>query len=733
MENLDYLSLLNPAQREAVTADPGNLLVLAGAGSGKTRVLVYRIAWLLQNTKISPANILAVTFTNKAAREMRTRLEELLQIPMQVMWVGTFHGLAHRLLRTHWNEAGLKQTFQIIDSDDQYRIIRSIQKNLDFDESKWPVKQTQWFINNKKDAGIRSKSIQKTGDLFNDTLNRVYSSYEEMCEKNNLVDFAELLLRSHELLLNNSELLGHYQERFQHILVDEFQDTNTIQYAWIRLLSGKGSNVTAVGDDDQSIYGWRGARIENIHKLSQDLPDTKTIRLEQNYRSTANILEAANAVIANNRNRLGKNLWTEGNKGELITLYGAFNETDEARYVVSSIAKHLKEGNARGDIAILYRSNAQSRVLEEQLLQAGIPYRVYGGVRFFDRAEVKYTMAYLRLVNNREDDSAFDRIVNFPTRGIGNTSLNTVKEYAKEHNLSFWDAAKLAIDPEGNIEIPTRTRNAINAFIKLIDDTGFAVKQLNLGEQIEHILHCTNLRAHFTKDKTDQGRARLENLDELISAAKEFEINNEEESALTVLQAFLAHAALEAGETQADVADNSVQLMTLHSAKGLEFPVVFLTGLEAGLFPHHLSTESEHGLEEERRLCYVGMTRAMQKLYLTYAQSRRMHGTETYKLPSMFLKEIPKELVDEFQPMMNILRPQKIKEKSYKPRLSMEQPGAINRETNLSIGQTVSHKKFGEGVVLGFEGSGEATRVQVKFKQVGTKWLVAAFAKLETA
>jgi DNA helicase-2/ATP-dependent DNA helicase PcrA len=702
------LDSLNSAQREAVTAPPSNLLVLAGAGSGKTRVLVHRIAWLLQNEKISPVNILAVTFTNKAAREMRGRLENILQIPLNSMWVGTFHGLAHRLLRAHWQEANLPQTFQILDSEDQFRLIKQVQNSVNIDIEKWPVKLSQGFINNKKDEGLRPQHLPKTGDT--EILRRIYEAYDETCQRNGLVDFAELLLRSHELWLKNAELLQHYQERFQHILIDEFQDTNTIQYAWIRLLTGKNSYVTAVGDDDQSIYAWRGAKIENIHRISKDFPHTKIIRLEQNYRSTSNILTAANAVIAHNNNRLGKNLWTDDAAGELITLYSAFNEIDEARFIVDNIEKHLQQDMARNEIAVLYRSNAQSRVLEEQFIQAGIPYRIYGGMKFFDRAEIKDALAYLRLLANRNDDTAFLRIINTPTRGIGNTTLNLLRDYAKEHKISLWEATS-------KIELPSRAATALQGFLDLIDKTSAQINQLTLPEQVEHILYVSGLRDHLAKDKTEKGRMRLENLDELINAAGEFE--GQENNGLSIFHAFLAHAALETGENQADNNENSVQLMTIHAAKGLEFPMVFLSGMEAGLFPHHASFDDTNKLEEERRLCYVGMTRAMCKLYLTYAESRRLHGSETYRRPSNFLHEIPKQLIDEFQPFANITQPISVAKEH------------DNNDTGLKIGQNVWHKKFGEGYILNFEGSGEHTRVQVNFIKSGTKWLVASYAKLE--
>jgi DNA helicase-2/ATP-dependent DNA helicase PcrA len=629
--------ILNTAQYEAVTSKSRNLLVLAGAGSGKTRVLVYRIAWLLQNENIAPFNILAVTFTNKAAREMRGRLEIILNIPLGNMWVGTFHGLAHRLLRTHWQDAKLLQTFQILDNEDQLKLIKQVQNSLNIDIEKWPIKQSQWFINSNKDEGLRPKHLQNSGDLLTDTLRRIYQAYEEACQRNGLVDFAELLLSCYELWSKNPILLNHYQQRFNHILIDEFQDTNTIQYAWIKLLAdNKSSSLTVVGDDDQSIYSWRGAKVENIYRITQDFPDTKIIRLEQNYRSTGNILTAANKVIANNANRLGKNLWTSDVTGELLTLYAAFNETNEARFIVDCINKHLSNGATHNEIAILYRSNAQSRALEEQLIQAEIPYCIYGGVKFFNRAEIKDTLAYLRLIANRNNDTAFERIVNIPSRGIGDTTLNLLRNYAQLNKVSLWETAK-------QIELSSRAANALQKFLQLIDNATKEIENLPLHEQIEHILYCSKLREHFAKDKTETGLMRLENLDELITAAYQFEPDKNED--LSALQAFLAYAALESNEDRATT-DNNVQLMTIHSAKGLEFPIVFLSGMESGLFPHYSSLEDRNKLEEERRLCYVGMTRAMRKLYLTYAQIRRLHGSETYRAPSIFLREIPMELIE---------------------------------------------------------------------------------------
>lgn len=714
MNNLYKLEELNDVQCKAVTAPPANLLVLAGAGSGKTRVLVHRIAWLIQNRDISPFNILAVTFTNKAAREMRSRLEQLLNIPLENMWVGTFHGLAHRLLRLHWQTAGLPQSFQILDAEDQQRLIKRVHKSSDLDEEKWPVKYSQWFINAQKNEGSRAKHLQNDRSLQTETLIRVYRDYEETCNRGGLVDFAELLLRSHELWLNNAELLEHYRNRFKHILVDEFQDTNTIQYAWLQLLAGKQSYLTAVGDDDQSIYGWRGAKIENIHRVSKDFTNTKIIRLEQNYRSTNNILSAANAVIANNANRLGKKLWSSGRNGELISLYPAFNEIDEAKFIVNTIKKRQQETVEYSDFAVLYRSNAQSRVIEEQLIQAGIPYRVYGGLKFFERAEIKDTLAYLRLLVRREDDSAFERIVNFPTRGIGDTTLACLRQYAHNNNIALWTAAK-----NGGLNLSARATNAVNGFLQLIDDMAKETENLALDEQVEHVLHRTSLREYFTEDKTERGQNRLENLDELVVACRQFK---PEGKTPAILQAFLAHAALEAGENQAETDGKCVQLMTLHSAKGLEFPVVFISGMEAGLFPHRSSFEDYFKLEEERRLCYVGMTRAMQKLYLTYAQNRKVYGAESFRRPSTFLLEVPKNLIEEVQPLISFIYPQFNSDN--------KSTSNISNDTGLQLGQRVSHKKFGEGYILNFEGSGEYARVQVKFDRFGTKWLVAAYAGL---
>ena len=575
---------LNDAQREAVCAPQDPLLVLAGAGSGKTRVLVHRIAWLIDVEGLSPYAVLAVTFTNKAAGEMRTRIETMIDAPASGMWVGTFHGLAHRLLRSHWQEAGLPQGFQILDSQDQLRLVKRAMQSMELDEAKWPPKQMQWFINGCKDEGRRPQHIEHRNDPYLKRQLEIYAAYEQLCQRAGLVDFAELLLRSHELWLKYPALLDHYRQRFHHILVDEFQDTNAIQYAWLRMLAGDAANITVVGDDDQSIYGWRGARVENILSYQKDFKNTRVVRLEQNYRSTANILNAANAVIENNADRMGKQLWTEDNDGELIQLYTAYNEQDEARFVIDRIEDYADKGGARSDIAILYRSNAQSRVFEERLMQCAVPYRVYGGLRFFERAEIKDALAYLRLTRNRDDDASFERVVNQPPRGIGGRTVEAIRQQARDDSCSLWQAAITVVNEK---LLAARACNAILVFLQLVDELSEGLDKLTLGEQVEHMMHPSGLVDHFTKDKGEKGQTRLENLRELVNAAQEYEADPD--SDMDALSEFLSHASLEAGEGQADAWEDCVQLMTLHSAKGLEFPLVFLCGLEEGLFPHQRS------------------------------------------------------------------------------------------------------------------------------------------------
>lgn len=722
MHSMDISTILdglNDAQRQAVAAPQNHLLVLAGAGSGKTRVLVHRTAYLIQAYHVSPFSILAVTFTNKAAAEMRRRIEALLNVPVRSMWVGTFHGLAHRLLRQHWKEAELPQAFQILDSDDQLRIIKRVINALNLDDKHWPPKQIQWFINGHKDEGRRPQHIDTNNDPHLKTMVRIYQNYEDVCQRSGVIDFAEILLRSYEMLQKNPEILAHYQQRFKHLLVDEFQDTNTIQYAWLRLIAGPHNYLMVVGDDDQSIYGWRGAKIENIHRFQKDFSGAQIIRLEQNYRSTGTILAAANALIDHNDGRLGKNLWTEGNKGEPISLYAAFNDLDEARFIVDHIQQALTHGLNRSEVALLYRSNAQSRLLEEALIQAGIPYRIYGGLRFFDRAEIKDALAYLRLLTNRDDDASFERVVNTPTRGIGENTITLLREEARMQNTSLWRAAIQLLEKKS---LTARTANALTQFLNLIDKLAIETTDLTLADQTDHMIQGSGLFAHYQKEKGEKGQMRLENLEELVSAARQFIPDNEDN--LSPLESFLAHVALEAGEHQGDAHQDCVQLMTLHSAKGLEFPLVFLCGVEEGLFPHHMSAEEPGRLEEERRLCYVGMTRAMQKLYITYAEIRRLHGTENYHRPSRFIKEIPAELVQEVRLKTQIVRP-------VNPAFNTQRDYHAISDTGLSLGQRVRHSVFGEGVILNYEGQGVHARIQVKFTDHGSKWLVASYAKLE--
>ncbi|HEX7030825.1 MAG TPA: DNA helicase II [Gammaproteobacteria bacterium] len=724
MDVTPILDPLNDAQREAVTANAPSVLVLAGAGSGKTRVLTHRIAWLVNVENVSPFSILAVTFTNKAAAEMRHRIEQLIGTSSGAMWVGTFHSIAHRLLRMHWREAGLPQGFSILDSEDQLRQVRRIVKSLDLDETRWPPKQVQWFINAKKDEGLRAGNIAGGHDPVHNQMVQLYAAYQDACDRAGLVDFAELLLRALELWRDNPELLKHYQGRFRHVLVDEFQDTNTIQYAWVRLLVGETGKPFVVGDDDQSIYGWRGARVENIHRFQQDNPGTQVVRLEQNYRSTGNILKAANAVIANNRDRMGKNLWTSDEEGDPIRLYAAYNEQDEAQFVVERVRQWVNEGGQRSDCAVLYRSNAQSRIFEEALIHAGVPYRVYGGLRFFERQEIKDALAYLRLLENRNDDASFERVVNLPTRGVGAKTLDLVRQTARERTQSLWQATQAVIAE--NL-LPARAANALRTFLDLVDEMDAAVRGLDLHEQIDHVVQGSGLIDHYSREKGERGEARIENLEELVSAGRGFDPADvpEDEEALPPLAAFLSHAALEAGEAQAAEWEDCVQLMTLHSVKGLEFPLVFMCGMEDGLFPHQRSLEDGLGLEEERRLCYVGMTRAMKNLYLSYAEQRRLWGVEQMGVPSRFLREIPSDLLYEIRPRVQVSRP------AYAPRSRSAPPPLEAPPAGLKLGARVRHQKFGDGIVLNYEGAGSQARVQVNFDDAGTKWLVLGFANLE--
>ncbi len=743
------LDSLNAAQREAVCAPRGHYLILAGAGSGKTRVLAHRIGWLTQAEDVPPWAVLAVTFTNKAAGEMRHRLGALTPGGIQGLTIGTFHGIAHRLLRQHWREAGLPEDFQILDSEDQLRLVKRVIASLGLDEAKYPHRQATWQINAWKDEGKRAGSIEHRDHPSQQTLGRIYQAYEEACQRSGLVDFGELLLRAQELWLKNPAVLEHYQQRWRQLLIDEFQDTNTLQYAWIRVLAGSTGNVFAVGDDDQSIYGWRGAKVENMARFLRDFPDVRTIKLEQNYRSTSTILTAANAVIAHNGSRLVKRLWTAGAHGERIALYTAYNEQDEARFVIQRIHEFMAEDGRASDCAILYRSNAQSRNFEEQLVQRNIAYRVYGGQRFFERAEIKDALAYLRLAANRQDDVAFERVVNTPPRGMGERTLDILRRRARGDGTSLWDAA--GIELARGSELGGRAKHAAQAFRDLIEsmhqafqatpDTPAApggaesattaapvlraATPLTLPEQVEHAITQAGLREYFERDARGHAETRVENLDELINVAARFERTAEDlEAGLDELSAFLAHAALESGERQGEAGDDCVQLMTLHSAKGLEFRVVFLVGMEEGLFPSQRSVDDEGRLEEERRLAYVGITRAREKLYVSHAESRRMHGTEMLAYPSRFLREIPAGLIDEIRPRIHVTRPAYAGD-GYRPDTS-----ALEESLPVRLGQRVSHPSFGEGVVVSAEGSGAHTRLQVNFADAGSKWLVAAYANL---
>ena len=724
MDVSHLLDGLNPAQREAVSAPPGHYLVLAGAGSGKTRVLTHRIAWLHEVHGVPAHGILAVTFTNKAAAEMRSRAAAQLPGDTRGMWIGTFHGLAHRLLRMHFQEAGLPEGFQILDSDDQLRLVKRVVQQLELDDSRFPPRQIAWWINAQKDEGRRAQHVQPGDDWFLETMRRAYVAYQERCDRAGLVDFAELLLRAHEVLRDHPPLLDHYRHRFTEILVDEFQDTNAIQYGFVRLLAGGTGHVFVVGDDDQAIYGWRGAKVENVQRFLRDFAGAGTLKLEQNYRSTANILGAANAVIAHNPDRLGKQLWTDAGEGEQIDLYAAYNEVDEARYAVERIGDWVRGGGSHGEVAILYRSNAQSRAFEEALLSEQVPYRVYGGVRFFERAEIKDTLAYLRLVANRADDAAFERAVNTPTRGIGERTLDCVRRRAREDGIPLWDAA---LRETTGTDLSARARNALAGFLQLVDALQRETAELPLPEKIDHVLARSGLRAHYDKESAGQLDSKTENLDELVSVASRFlrAEDDEEAAALTELVAFLAYAALEAGEGQAQAGEDGVQLMTLHSAKGLEFPLVFLAGLEEGLFPSGRSLEEEGRLEEERRLAYVGITRARQRLVLSHAETRRLHGQDHYAMPSRFLREIPGVLLHEVRPKPKVAAPV-LRHPRYSGHAPLETPA-------LRLGQPVTHPTFGTGIVTDVEGSGAHARVQVNFDDAGSKWLVLAYANLQPA
>ncbi len=721
MDVSHILENLNDPQRDAVTSEDQSLLVLAGAGSGKTRVLVHRIAWSVEAMGLNPSSIMAVTFTNKAAQEMQSRIQELLQSPVGDMWCGTFHGLAHRTLKRFYKDAGLISGFTILDSDDQLRIVKRLIKEAGLDDGAWPPKQIQWQINSWKDEGIRADKVNDNGDFYAQTVKGIYKRYEEACLNDSLVDFAELLLKAYELVKENKTVKEFFHNRFKAILVDEFQDTNTIQYNWLKEIASDISSITAVGDDDQSIYGWRGAKVENVSSFEASFKKAKIIRLEQNYRSTSVILSAANALIDNNQNRLGKNLWTDSLEGEPITLYQAYNEQDEARFIAGTIKNWMDSGEFYQDVGIVYRSNAQSRALEEALLRINIPYRIYGGLRFYERMEIKNAMSYLKVVFNPHDNPAFERSIANPTRGIGVKSQAKIREAAKSYNLSYIKAAAKLLD-EG--KMGGKAGQGLRAYLEFITNCIELLDTTPLSDLMELIIQKSGLYQYHKKEAGEKGKTRIENLEELVTSAKNFEQSFEKEkSHKEIAEIFLDTVSLDAGDTQADEFQDAVQLMTLHSAKGLEFPLVFITGLEETLFPHGRSIESPSQLEEERRLCYVGITRAMKKLYLTHAESRRLHGSDVFNPASRFLKEIPPVFIEEIRPRASVTT-------SYvrKPKKSTMD---FKKEVGIGLGQKVVHPTFGLGVVLNYEGSGESARVQINFEKAGSKWLVLAFAKLE--
>ena len=723
MDVSHILDNLNDNQRNAVTSEKQHILVLAGAGSGKTRVLVHKIAWEVEALGKNPSSIMAVTFTNKAANEMRSRIESLLQTQIIDSWVGTFHGLSHKLLKRFYKEADISSGFTILDSDDQLRIIKRISKELNLDEATWPSRQSQWQINSWKDEGLRNKDIDEKGDFYTETINKIYKEYEEVCNKDDLVDFGELLLKSYEILVNHQSVKNFFHTRFQSILIDEFQDTNTIQYKWLKEICSNKTNITAVGDDDQSIYGWRGAKVEHVNSFTKDFQKAEIVRLEQNYRSTSVILNAANALIDNNKDRLGKNLWTEKVEGEQIVLYQAYNEQDEARFVADVLKDWMNKGGAFEESAILYRSNAQSRAIEEALLRASIPYRIYGGLRFYERLEIKNAISYLRVIFNNSDNPSFERSISNPTRGVGEKTLNKIRQISKKYNISYIKASAKLLDER---LISGRGANGLRDYLDLIIGCKQFIEENSLSELMELIIKESGLYAYHAKEPGEKGKTRTENLEELITATKNFEQSiREEKSNIEIAESYLDIISLDSGDRQASEYEDAAQLMTMHSAKGLEFKLVLITGLEESLFPHGRSMESASQLEEERRLCYVAITRAMEKLYVTHAESRRLHGTDTFNPPSRFLKEIPKDLIDEIRPRAQTNIPYNRKDFS-ETKIEFEQ------EIGIALGQKVKHKTFGEGIVLNYEGSGESARVQVNFDQSGTKWLVMAYANLES-
>ncbi len=714
------LDELNPIQREAVTDESHHSLILAGAGSGKTKVITHKVAWLSSVKGVNPLSLLTVTFTNKAAKEMRGRIENILEENLNQMWCGTFHGIFHRMLKMHWQEAKLVKDFSVIDSEDQIRVLKRVIQNMNLDLDTWQPRDTQWFINKQKDEGRRKAKLNINATFVEEKMVDIMDEYQKTCDREGLVDFAEILIRSFELLDQNSELLKHYQARFQHILVDEFQDTNEIQYLLLKKLVGKNGRMTVVGDDDQSIYSWRGAKSTNIKRFTKDFNEVKTIKLEQNYRSSKNILACANSVIRNNPDRLGKELWSQKDEGEQVKVYRAFNERDEASFIVGIIKRWLEEGGSLSDTAIIYRSNAQSRILEDAILNSELPYRIYGGVRFYERMEIKNALAYAKLAINKNNDSQFERVINTPTRGIGVKTMDQIREFAKKNNLSLWQASEQII---ANKE--TKAAQNISNFFDVIEKLEEMNFDENLDTFFENVISLSGLKEFHGKEPGEKGRSRVENLEELISATSEFfSLGEDKNDGRSLLELFLDQASLDAGENQANENEDAIQMMTLHSSKGLEFPLVFIAGCEEGLFPHRRSAEDPKQLAEERRLCYVGMTRAMERLYLTHAESRNIYGIDSFSPVSRFIKEIPEELIYEIR----VSTETEIKGKGFEPRIV---GGTDHNVGKFSLGDRVVHKSFGEGVILNYEGDGSNARVEVNFDNGGIKWLVLSFANLE--
>jgi DNA helicase-2/ATP-dependent DNA helicase PcrA len=720
MNSTPIVDGLNEKQQQSVTlSEDTNALILAGAGSGKTRVLTQRIHHLVTSKNRNVDDILAVTFTNKAANEMKERLSDLLRQPIGRMWVGTFHSLAHRLLRTHPIEANLSPTFQILDAQDQFRIVKRLMKENGVDEKKLKIKEVQWFINKNKDNGKLPQDIDVGYDYAKKQKVKVYDLYENFVQANDLVDFAGLLVKSFELLKNNHSLLNHYQNKFHHILVDEFQDTNQIQYQFIKILHNQNNHVFCVGDDDQSIYGWRGAKIENIQKLENDFKPIQVIKLEQNYRSTGNILGASNALIAKNQNRLEKSLWTESGDGDLINVFNARDEREEAQYVVSEIQTQFNQGRNLDECAILYRSNAQSRVFEESLIKHNLNYRIYGGLRFFERAEIKDAMGYVRLIENTSDNIAFERIVNFPTRGIGLSTIEKIRSYSTENHTDLFQSSIVIVGT-----LPARASNALQAFIHLIESMSDSSKNLKLSEKVDTILLQSGLMSHYANDRTDKAGSKRENLEELVTASTQYV--HEEGNEMNETQGFIALATLDSSGESNQSNQNYVQLMTVHSAKGLEFPVVFLVGLEEDLFPSRQRVNQPSNIDEERRLCYVGMTRAMQSLTLSHATRRSLYGETIYSRNSMFLDEIPSSFLNYIKNESSGSSYQ-----GYEKNTNVSKKMVATSDSIYSIGHVVKHAKFGLGTIVNYEGSGDSMRLQINFQKVGTKWLISSYANLE--